>query len=163
PLSPLLRPARRREVARRARRPRRVARARRRSGRDQAGPWPRTPDAVRVLVGWTARRAVSPRAHRAGRAAGAQIGRASCREGGWSSDVCSSDLRSPLYYDQRGGGKSPVGRDVPVGWREHVADLDGIRQVLGLERLTLCGYSWGGLLAVLYLLEHTERVERLAL
>ena len=71
--------------------------------------------------------------------------------------------RSPLYYDQRGGGKSPVGRDVPVGWREHVADLDGIRQVLGLERLTLCGYSWGGLLAVLYLLEHTERVERLAL
>src|SRR5438067_1854224 len=30
--------------------------------------------------------------------------------------------RALLYYDQRGGGRSPVPRDVPVGWREHVAD-----------------------------------------
>src|SRR2546425_13036567 len=28
---------------------------------------------------------------------------------------------------------------------------------------TVCGYSWGGLLAVLYFIEHPERVERLAL
>jgi proline iminopeptidase len=52
---------------------------------------------------------------------------------------------------------------MPVGWREHVADLDAIRAHLGLERLTLCGYSWGGLLAVLYFLEHPDRIERLAL
>jgi proline-specific peptidase len=71
--------------------------------------------------------------------------------------------RSLFYYDQRGGGQSPVSRETPVGWREHVADLDAIRAHLGLERLTLCGYSWGGLLAVLYFLEHAERVERLAL
>ena len=71
--------------------------------------------------------------------------------------------RSLFYYDQRGGGQSPVPRDVAVGWREHVADLDAIRLYLGLERLTLCGYSWGGLLAVLYTLEHPDRVERLAL
>jgi len=71
--------------------------------------------------------------------------------------------RSLLYYDQRGGGQSPVPRDTPVGWQEHVADLDGIRADLGLERLTLCGYSWGGLLAVLYFVAHPERVERLAL
>lgn len=71
--------------------------------------------------------------------------------------------RSLFYYDQRGGGQSPVSRDTPVGWPEHVADLDAIRANLGLERLTLCGYSWGGLLAVLYFLEYPERVERLAL
>ncbi|HEV8266010.1 MAG TPA: alpha/beta fold hydrolase [Gemmatimonadales bacterium] len=71
--------------------------------------------------------------------------------------------RELFYYDQRGGGRSPVPRDIPVGWQEHVADLDAIRTHLGLERLTLCGYSWGGLLAVLYLVEHPERVERLAL
>src|ERR1041384_95669 len=71
--------------------------------------------------------------------------------------------RELFYYDQRGGGQSPVSRETPVGWREHVADLDGIREALGIERLTLCGYSWGGLLAVLYLLEHPSRVERLAL
>jgi len=71
--------------------------------------------------------------------------------------------RSLFYYDQRGGGQSPVPRDTPVGWPAHVADLDAIRANLGLERLTLCGYSWGGLLAVLYFLEYPERVERLAL
>ena len=71
--------------------------------------------------------------------------------------------RSLYYYDQRGGGQSPVSRDTPVGWGEHVADLDNIRGELGLERVTLCGYSWGGLLAVLYFLEHPNRVERLAL
>jgi proline iminopeptidase len=71
--------------------------------------------------------------------------------------------RSLLYYDQRGGGRSPVPREVPVGWREHVADLEALRTHWGLERLALLGYSWGGLLAVLYVLEHPQRIERLAL
>ncbi len=71
--------------------------------------------------------------------------------------------RELFYYDQRGGGRSPAPRETPVGWREHVADLDAIRVSLAIDRLTLCGYSWGGLLALLYLLAHPERVERLAL
>jgi proline iminopeptidase len=56
-----------------------------------------------------------------------------------------------------------VPRETPAGWCEHVADLEAIRVRLGLERLSLCGYSWGGLLAVLYHLEHPGRVEHLAL
>lgn len=71
--------------------------------------------------------------------------------------------RTFLYYDQRGGGRSPVSRETPLGWREHVADLEALRRHLGLEQLTLLGYSWGGLLAVLYLLEHPGKVARLAL
>jgi len=71
--------------------------------------------------------------------------------------------RELFYYDQRGGGQSPASRETPVGWREQVADLDAIRDLLGLDQLTICGYSWGGLLALLYLLQHPERVERLAL
>src|SRR5712691_10623350 len=71
--------------------------------------------------------------------------------------------RELFYYDQRGGGRSPVPREILVGWREHVADLEAIRIELELQRVTLCGYSWGGLLALLYYLEHPERVERLAL
>jgi proline iminopeptidase len=74
-----------------------------------------------------------------------------------------SEGRELIYYDQRGGGRSPVARDVPVGWREHVADLDALREIWGLERLVLLGYSWGGLLAQLYAVEHPDRVERLAL
>ena len=54
-------------------------------------------------------------------------------------------------------------RETPVGWREHVADLETIRVSLGIDRLTVCGYSWGGLLALLYLIEHPQHVERLAL
>ena len=71
--------------------------------------------------------------------------------------------RALLYYDQRGGGRSPVPRETPVGWREHVADLEALRHRWGLDHLTLLGYSWGGLLAVLYILEHSDRVARLAL
>jgi len=71
--------------------------------------------------------------------------------------------RTLIYYDQRGGGRSPVPRDVPVGWREHVADLEALRAQWGIERLSIAGYSWGALLAVLYAGEHPDRVERLAL
>jgi proline iminopeptidase len=71
--------------------------------------------------------------------------------------------RELIYYDQRGGGRSPVAREVPVGWTEHVADLEALRASWGLRRMTVVGYSWGGLLALLYALEHIERVERLAL
>lgn len=71
--------------------------------------------------------------------------------------------RTLLYYDQRGGGRSAVTRETPVGWREHVDDLDALRDRWGLERVTLLGYSWGGLLAVLYALTHPDRVARLGL
>src|SRR2546430_1930659 len=68
--------------------------------------------------------------------------------------------RTLLYYDQRGGGRSPVPRETPVGWREHVADLETLRERWAIDTLALLGYSWGGLLAVLYALEHPGRVAR---
>jgi proline iminopeptidase len=71
--------------------------------------------------------------------------------------------RELIYYDQRGGGRSPVSRETPVGWHEHVADLEDLRRQWGLETLTLAGYSWGGLLALLYAIEFPPRVARLAL
>jgi proline iminopeptidase len=71
--------------------------------------------------------------------------------------------RELIYYDQRGGGRSPVPRETPVGWREHVADLEALRQQWGMEQLPLAGYSWGGLLALLYAIEFPHRVEALAL
>ena len=71
--------------------------------------------------------------------------------------------RELVYYDQRGGGRSPVPRETPVGWQEQVADLEALRQQWGLEQLTLAGYSWGGLLALLYAIEFPNRVDRLAL
>lgn len=77
-------------------------------------------------------------------------------------DALAQDRRL-RYYDQRGGGRSPVGRDVPVGWREHVADLAALLDHWQLDRAPILGYSWGGLLAMLFATEHARRVERLAL
>jgi proline iminopeptidase len=74
-----------------------------------------------------------------------------------------ADGRELIYYDQRGGGRSAVGRDVPVGWTEQVADLEALRQRWGLDRMTVVGYSWGGLLALLYAVGHPGRLARLAL
>ncbi len=71
--------------------------------------------------------------------------------------------RTLIYYDQRGGGRSAVPREVPVGWQEQVADLEALRELWGIDRLPLVGYSWGGLLALLYAVEHPRRVERLVL
>lgn len=71
--------------------------------------------------------------------------------------------RQLIYYDQRGGGRSPVGREVPVGWREQVEDLEALRDDWGTARLDLTGYSWGGLLAELYAVTHPDRVASLAL
>jgi len=55
-----------------------------------------------------------------------------------------------LFYDQRGGGRSRSDDRAPVTWRTHVEDLAALVQELGLAPLTLVGYSWGGLLSLLY-------------
>lgn len=68
--------------------------------------------------------------------------------------------RRLFYYDQRGGGRSPA---PPAPWQTHVADLDAVRRHLGGAPMTLVGYSWGALLAMLYALEHPAEVARLVL
>jgi proline iminopeptidase len=79
-------------------------------------------------------------------------------------DRLASDRRSVVYYDQRGGGRSALDHGAsPVGWEGHVADLDAVRGHLGVDRVDLLGFSWGGLLALLYALEHRGRVARLVL
>lgn len=74
-----------------------------------------------------------------------------------------ADGRRLRYYDQRGGGRSAVGRDTPVGWEAQVADLDALLDFWDLVPATILGYSWGGLLAALHALAHPDRVARLAL
>jgi proline iminopeptidase len=55
-----------------------------------------------------------------------------------------------VFYDQRGGGRSKTdGRDV-ITWQTQVDDLALVAAELIAGPLTLVGYSWGGLLAMLY-------------
>jgi proline iminopeptidase len=66
-----------------------------------------------------------------------------------------------LFYDQRGGGRSRTDDQAPVTWQVQVDDLAAVVTEFALDPLTLVGYSWGGLLALLYLVAATEgRVRR---
>jgi proline iminopeptidase len=58
-----------------------------------------------------------------------------------------------VFYDQRGGGQSKTDDRAPITWRTHVTDLDRIIGELSLDAPTIVGYSWGGLLALLFAIE----------
>lgn len=55
-----------------------------------------------------------------------------------------------IFYDQRGGGRSKEANPSHVTWQVQVEDLAHVVSELTIEPLTLVGYSWGGLLALLY-------------
>lgn len=72
--------------------------------------------------------------------------------------------RRVIYYDQRGGGRSDLFRDAErLHISKHIEDLEAVRNHFGLEKMTLLGNSWGGLLVSLYAAAHPGRVERLVL
>lgn len=61
-----------------------------------------------------------------------------------------ADRRQLLFYDQRGGGRSRTDAREPITWQTHVADLGAVIREFALDPVTIVGYSWGGLLALLY-------------
>jgi proline iminopeptidase len=61
-----------------------------------------------------------------------------------------------LLYDQRGGGRSRAPDNTPIGWRDHVADLAAICLESGITQPSLIGYSWGGMLALLYAMSQID-------
>lgn len=61
--------------------------------------------------------------------------------------------RELIFYDQRGGGQSRHDEDGPITWRTQVDDLAAVVREFALEPLSVVGYSWGGLLAMLYAIE----------
>ena len=64
-----------------------------------------------------------------------------------------------FLYDQRGGGRSRVEDNTPVTWQSHIEDMVSVVRELQLEPLTLVGYSFGGLLSLLYALEASAKPE----
>ena len=78
-------------------------------------------------------------------------------------DSLVSPTRRLVYYDQRGGGRSVgLGMMPAAGIEEHLADLRDVIASLG-GKPALVGYSWGGLLALRFALDHPEAIERLLL
>jgi proline iminopeptidase len=69
-----------------------------------------------------------------------------------------------VYYEQRGCGRSEAPKNdndysIPI----LVDDLEQLRAGLGLERIVLLGYSFGGELVLEYALAHPDRVAALLL
>jgi proline iminopeptidase len=55
-----------------------------------------------------------------------------------------------VFYDQRGGGRSKETAPTRVTWETQVDDLARVISELALDPVSIVGYSWGGLLALLY-------------
>ncbi len=69
-----------------------------------------------------------------------------------------------VLLDPRGTGGSDPARD-PDGYAiaDYAADVEELREHLGLEQLLLLGHSHGGVVAMEYAATHPDRVERLIL
>jgi proline iminopeptidase len=69
-----------------------------------------------------------------------------------------------IYYDQRGSGRSTlVSEPGSLGMESHLADLESVRRHFGLEKMTLFGHSWGAILASFYLLEQSDKMDKIVL
>lgn len=68
-----------------------------------------------------------------------------------------------VLVDPRGTGATPRPADGAYAIADYVGDVEELRVELGSERLTLLGYSHGGVVAMAYAARHPDRVERLIL
>jgi proline iminopeptidase len=67
-------------------------------------------------------------------------------------------------YDQIGSGHSARLEDIRAYTpARHAQDLDAIIQAIGAKKVILIGQSWGAMLAMLYLADHPNTVEKLIL
>jgi proline iminopeptidase len=72
--------------------------------------------------------------------------------------------RLVVLYDQRGTGASKrIQTGASQSMDAQVADLDAVRQALGLNKFALLGDSYGGMVAMAYAAAHPEHVAKLIL
>ncbi len=69
-----------------------------------------------------------------------------------------------ILFDQRGCGRSTPHAELKENSTQHlIADMEAIRELLGIERWLLFGGSWGSTLSLAYAQAHPERVAGLIL
>ncbi|MGC5172576.1 prolyl aminopeptidase [Microbacterium sp. DT81.1] len=87
----------------------------------------------------------------------------------WHRSMFDPDRYRLIGIDQRGSGRSrPNILDARDTLASHttqqlIADIEAVRDALGVERWVVAGMSWGTTLALAYALEHPDRVRALAL
>lgn len=80
-------------------------------------------------------------------------------------DAMADTGRRVIYYDQLGCGNSSIPVKNPALWtiQLYVEEVDVVRRALGLERIHLLGQSWGGMLAMEYMLTQPKGVASLTI
>lgn len=81
-------------------------------------------------------------------------------------DVIASHLASRYHVyclDVRGRGESAWGAAEDYATDTYVADLEAVREALGLQRFVLIGTSMGGIISMNYAPKYPERVDRVVL
>ncbi len=73
-----------------------------------------------------------------------------------------ADRFTLIAYDMRGRGRSDAVADgEKLSIHHDVKDLEAVRQHFRLSRFSLVGYSYLGLMAIMYAMDYGERVERI--
>lgn len=73
--------------------------------------------------------------------------------------------RECIYYDQRGSGNSEIKSDLELYSLDYMVDdlEEVINQLSGGRKVVLVGHSYGGLVALEYLKDHQENVDKVVL
>ncbi len=79
------------------------------------------------------------------------------------SSAALRDVAQLVYVDQRGCGRSARGPRASYTLDNNIDDLDALREHLGLDRISLLGSSYGGMVALGYALRYPQRLANLIL
>lgn len=74
-----------------------------------------------------------------------------------------ADRHTVVFYDHRCNGRSTGVPVTSMTFENLIADADALREELGFERWAVLGHSFGGNVALEYVLRYPERVSRLVL
>ena len=74
-----------------------------------------------------------------------------------------ADRHTVVFYDHRCNGRSTGAPVTSMTWQNLTADAEALREQLGFERWSVLGHSFGGQVALEYVLRYPERVSRLVL
>ncbi len=68
--------------------------------------------------------------------------------------------RTLVFYDQRNRGRSEAVAPDKLSLHDEVRDMETLRAHLGVRTFTPIGYSYLGLMVMLYAVDHPERIQR---
>jgi proline iminopeptidase len=81
----------------------------------------------------------------------------------WWADFFDLDAHRVVLFDQRGCGRSRP-HTLAANTTQHlIADIERLREHLGIERWLVLGASWGSVLGLAYAQAHPERVTEMVL